>query len=160
MPCTQTVNHLNGWAIGPATKIVVRITLYGLEQWVMRHWLETIPSNHDNFSDPSRIMMTSSNGNISALLAIFVGNSPVTVNSPHKGQWRGALKFSLICAWINGWLNNREAGDLRRHRAHYDVNNNEWLCLSRHYCSTQLCLDPGLQCWDCTPTALIKPMTL
>ena len=43
------------------------------------------------------------------------------VNSPHKGQWRGALMFSLICAWINGWLNNREAGDLRRHRAHYDV---------------------------------------
>ena len=24
------------------------------------------------------------------------------VNSPHKGQWRGALMFSLICAWING----------------------------------------------------------
>ena len=43
------------------------------------------------------------------------------VNSPHKGQWRGALIFSLICAWINGWVNNREAGDLRRHRAHYDV---------------------------------------
>ena len=29
--------------------------------------------------------------------------------------------FSLICAWINGWVNNRKAGDLRRHRAHYDV---------------------------------------
>ena len=43
------------------------------------------------------------------------------VNSPHKGQWRGALMFSLICAWINAWVNNREAGDLRRHRGHYDV---------------------------------------
>ena len=43
------------------------------------------------------------------------------VNSPYKGQWRGALMFSLICAWINGWVNNREAGDLRRYRAHYDV---------------------------------------
>ena len=43
------------------------------------------------------------------------------VNSPHKGQWRGALMFSLICVWINGWVNNREAGDLRRHCAHYDV---------------------------------------
>ena len=41
--------------------------------------------------------------------------------SPHKGQWRGALMFSLICAWINGWVNNGEAGDLIRHRAHYDV---------------------------------------
>ena len=43
------------------------------------------------------------------------------VNSPHKGQWRGALMFSLICGQINGWINNRKAGDLRRHRAHYDV---------------------------------------
>ena len=39
---------------------------------------------------------------------------------PHKGQWRGALMFSLICAWMNGWVNNREAGDLRRQHAHYD----------------------------------------
>ena len=29
--------------------------------------------------------------------------------------------FSLICVWINDWGNNREAGDLRRYRAHYDV---------------------------------------
>ena len=43
------------------------------------------------------------------------------VNSQHKGQWTGALMFSLICAWISGWVNNRETGDLRRHRAHYDV---------------------------------------
>ena len=43
------------------------------------------------------------------------------VNSPHKGQWRGALLYSLICAWINGWVNNREDGDLRRLRAHYDA---------------------------------------
>ena len=43
------------------------------------------------------------------------------VNSPHKSQWRGALKFSLSCAKINVWVNNREAGDLRRHRAHCDV---------------------------------------
>ena len=43
------------------------------------------------------------------------------VNSPHKGQWCGALMFSLIGARINGWVNNREAGDLRRYRTHYDV---------------------------------------
>ena len=58
---------------------------------------------------------------ISALLAICAGNSPVPVSSPHKDQWRGALVFSLICVWINGWVNNRKAGDLRRYRAHYDV---------------------------------------
>ena len=43
------------------------------------------------------------------------------VNSPRKGQWRGALMFSLICAWLNAWVNSRKVGDLRRHRAHYDV---------------------------------------
>ena len=57
----------------------------------------------------------------SALLAFCAGNSPVPVNSPHKGQWRGVLMFSLICAWIHDWANNREAGDLRRHRGQYDV---------------------------------------
>ena len=43
------------------------------------------------------------------------------VNSPHKGKWRGALVYSLICAWMNNSVNNRQAGDLRRHRAHYHV---------------------------------------
>ena len=43
------------------------------------------------------------------------------VNFPHKGQSRGALMFSLIYAWINDWVNNREAGDLRRQHGHYDV---------------------------------------
>ena len=44
-----------------------------------------------------------------------------SVNFLHKGQWCGALMFSLICAWINGWVNNGEVGDLRRHRTHYDA---------------------------------------
>ena len=43
------------------------------------------------------------------------------MNSPHKGQWRKALMFSLICAWTNNWVNNRNAFNLRCHRAHYDV---------------------------------------
>ena len=43
------------------------------------------------------------------------------VNFPYKGQWRGALMFSLIYAWINDLVNNREAGDLRRQHGHYDV---------------------------------------
>ena len=57
----------------------------------------------------------------SALLAICAGNSPVPVNYPHKGQWRGALMFSLICARSNRCVNNGEAGDLRHRRSHYDV---------------------------------------
>ena len=43
------------------------------------------------------------------------------VNSPHKDQGRGALAFSLLCAWTNGWINNRDAGDFKCHRAHYDL---------------------------------------
>ena len=49
------------------------------------------------------------------------GSHRSPVSYPRNGQWRGALIFSLICAWINGWVKNREAGDLMRHRAHYDV---------------------------------------
>ena len=64
----------------------------------------------------------------SALLALCAEKSPVAVNSPHKGQWSGALMFSVICVWINDWVSNREAGDLRRHRGHYDVN----VMMSRH----------------------------
>ena len=58
----------------------------------------------------------------SALLAHCAGKSPFAGEFPaHEGQWRGALMFSLILDWINNWVYNREAGDLRRHRAHYDV---------------------------------------
>ena len=45
----------------------------------------------------------------------------VPVKSPHKGQCRGSLMLPLICAWTNGWANNREAGDLRRYGAYYEV---------------------------------------
>ena len=72
-------------------------------------------------------VMTSSNGNISVLLALCAGNSPVTGEFPAQCQWRGALMF-LICAWIYGWVNNREAGDFRRIRDHYDVTVMPWAC--------------------------------
>ena len=67
------------------------------------------------------IKITSSNGNIfrvTCLCEEFIGLRWIP---PHKGQWLGALMFSLILARINAWVNNREAGDLRCHRAHYDV---------------------------------------
>ena len=68
------------------------------------------------------VMVTSSNEKHFPRYWPFVrGIQQWPVNSPHKGRWRGALMFSLICAWTNDWANNREAGDLRRHRAHHDV---------------------------------------
>ena len=57
----------------------------------------------------------------SASLAFVPGNHRSPVNSPHKGQCHGALIFSLICVWINDWVNNREDGEFRRHRDYYDV---------------------------------------
>ena len=87
----------------------------------MRTRVLTNPSNN------TRFMMTSSNGNIFRVTGHLCGEftgprSPV--NSPHKSQRRGALMFSLICAPINGWVNNGEGVDLRRHQhdqAHCDV---------------------------------------
>ena len=72
----------------------------------------------------SHSMMTSSNGNVPRNWPFVRGIHRSPVNSSHKGQLRGALMFSLICVWINDWacwVKNREAGDLRRHRTHYDV---------------------------------------
>ena len=76
----------------------------------------------EEHSSPTSIfpvfMMTSSNGNMFHVTGFFVGNSPVTVgNSPYTDQWRGALMFSLN----KRPSKNQDAGDLRRHRAHYDV---------------------------------------
>ena len=65
------------------------------------------------------------------------------MNSPHKGQWRGALMFSLICAWINGWVNNGEASDIRHHRTHYDVIIMAWTYVHGwgHYTHMKQCHD-------------------
>ena len=88
--------------------------------------LTKIAKRHQNIPwwpmRPTEVMMTSSNENIfrvtGPLCGEFTGDRWIP---PHKGQWRGALMFSLICVFINGCVNNREAGDLRRYRAHYDV---------------------------------------
>ena len=57
----------------------------------------------------------------SALLAICAGNSPVDGEFPAQGQWSGASMIFLICSWMDSWVNNVELGNLRRHRAHYDI---------------------------------------
>ena len=86
---------------------------------------EKIPRNLwtlQRFIDSVFCWMTSSSGSIFRVTGHLCGEfTGPPVNSPHKGQWRGALMFSLICVWINGWVNNRKAGDLRCYRSHYDV---------------------------------------
>ena len=63
-----------------------------------------------------KVVMTSSSGHIFRVTDPLWGES-----SSHKGQWRGALMFSLIYAWTNDGVNNQDAGDLRRHCAQYDA---------------------------------------
>ena len=66
--------------------------------------------------------MTSSNGNIfcvtGALCGEFTGRRWIP---PTKASNAELWCFLWSAPWINGWVNNREAGDLRRHRAHHDV---------------------------------------
>ena len=76
------------------------------------------------------------------------------VSSPHKVGWRGALMFSLICAWINGWVNNREAGDLRRHRVHNDVIVMTWLELEL----VHLYLNPIVVSTGYSYLLIVKPL--
>ena len=66
-------------------------------------------------------MMTSSNGNIFALLTFCAGNSPVTGEFPSQRPATRSFDISLVCAWTNGWVNSHDADDLRRLRTHYDV---------------------------------------
>ena len=67
-----------------------------------------------------RNMMTSSNDDLfSALLVLCMGNSPVTGGFPSQRPVIRDLMFSLICAWTSDSVNNWDAGDLIRHRAHY-----------------------------------------
>ena len=66
-------------------------------------------------------MMTSSNETFSALMAFSVRNSSVTGEFPTQRAVTQRFVGFFTCVWTNSWANNRDAGDLRRHSAHYDV---------------------------------------
>ena len=57
----------------------------------------------------------------SAFQALCAGNSPVTGEFPAQKPVTRSFMFSLICVWMNDWVNNYEAGDFRRHGGHYGV---------------------------------------
>ena len=71
--------------------------------------------------EPTVGMMTSSNGNIFRVTGRLCGEFTGPGEFPTQRPVTRSFDFSLICVSINGWVNNREAGDLRRYRAHYDV---------------------------------------
>ena len=91
------------------------------------HPLQSVGSNYYPLPNvKGKFFMMSSNGNIFRVNGPLLGDPLVTGRFPHSVQWRGA--FSLICTWTNGWANNRDAGHLRRHPAHYVVSvMSEWI---------------------------------
>ena len=93
------------------------------------------------------LMMTSSNGNIFRVTGHLCGEFTGRGESPAQRPVTGSFDVSLICARINDWVNNREAGDLRRHRGHYDVN---VMLTSRSYsrtCRGQMWYHPNDSRW-------------
>ena len=69
-------------------------------------------AGHANYTSHTH-MMTSSNGNIFRVTGHLCGEFTGHRWIPRtNGQWRGALMFSLICAWINCWVNNRNIWDV------------------------------------------------
>ena len=130
-----------GWVIAfinPCTDHVADLTnLYRLMEPQTIFWWRRLPFHYyqctpraniilftrfANIADDTRVFpwrpgMYFSRGSIYALYMMTSSNG----NYPYKGQWRGALMFSLIFAWTNSCANNRNAGCLRRHRTHYDV---------------------------------------
>ena len=118
---TPPYSNLATWAIWCGNFIVCS-TIYSYwkgDRKTAHYWpFYGIHQSRVNFSCD---MMTSSNGNIfrvtGHLCREFTGPRCI----PRTKSSDAELFFSLICVWINGWVNNREAGDLRRYRAHYDV---------------------------------------
>ena len=90
-----------------------------LTMCTIKWWFHTSQFPISYLPPPWRLMMTSSKRNISALLALCAGNSSVTGEFPSQGPVTRC--FGVFFDLQNGWVNNRDAGDLRRRRAHYDV---------------------------------------
>ena len=67
------------------------------------------------------IMITSSNGNIFRVTCPLCGNSPVTGEFTSQRPMTRSFVVFLISAWTNGWVNNRDPGDLKHHCTHYGV---------------------------------------
>ena len=105
------IKHLVYKMVDYLIKITLKFVLGGRASLIQTiAWWQTI------------IMMTSSNGNIFRVTGHLCGEFTGPGEFPTQRPVTRRFDVSLICVWINGWVNNREAGDLRRHRDHYDVN--------------------------------------
>ena len=84
-------------------------------------WVNLLYKNNKNVA-VTGVMVMSSNENIFRVTGHLCGEFTGPGEFPHtKASGAELLMLTLIYARINGWVNNREAGDLGRHPAHYDV---------------------------------------
>ena len=66
-------------------------------------------------------MMTSSNGNIFRVTGPLCGEFTGPGEFPTQRPVMRSFDVFFDLRLNNDWVNNREAGDLRRHRGHYGV---------------------------------------
>ena len=67
----------------------------------------------------------------------------------HKGQWSGALRFSMICAWTNGSANNRDASDLRPSHSLWHHCNTPFKLVQWYVSTAELIDELVLLLYDC-----------
>ena len=111
----------------------LRVELDGYEGRLRHALMYGVASDEDNIWDWAGSFVYV--GSVFTTIGVYLSFHDVVIKWKHfpryKGQWRGALMFPLIGAWTNSWVKHRDAGDLRRHRAHYDVTVMYFL-VSRH----------------------------
>ena len=129
MPCNSTIvwhfcltfahTHL---VINNFCHIVVILIFSGILRQYTVQYMQLLPHLPQTNELPFEChMKTSSNGNIFRVTGHLCGEFTGHRWIPRTKASDAELWCFLICAWISGWVNNREAGELRRHSAHYDV---------------------------------------
>ena len=92
------------------------------------------PALMPSYKPTNYVIMMSSNGNIVSVTDPFWGNSPDNGEFPSQRPVTRSFVGLLLNKRLSSWVNNREAGDLRRHYAHYDVTAivyPQWFCSMR-----------------------------
>ena len=108
--------------------LIVNVTYWAIGKLFLKEvtgpwlWQQPLPDGFRQVNHALEVMMMSSNGNIFRVTVFLCVEFtchrwiPLT-NASDAELWF----FSVICPWRNGWANHRDAGDLRRPRANFDV---------------------------------------
>ena len=118
---------VNAWQINLCMWLLIHVLIPGNPCCYKSSTCDFGTAVHDDGDEPIQVAWWCHQmETFSALLGICAGKSPVPGGFPAQRPVTRSFDVSLICTWINGWVNNREVGDLRRYRSHYDVTIMEW----------------------------------